>query len=171
MDGQEATIHVGTKEVYVTTSTSQGTSTSTTSESVNFIDVGIKLKVIPHINEDGFVSMKITPEVSSVSRTVTTAQGNAIPVIETATAETSVMIKDGTTIVMGGLIKDRIARTTNQIPILGSIPVLGAVFRSKDDEDVKTELIVFLTPYVITGEHPIGSLEPREAKGLKEVLE
>jgi general secretion pathway protein D len=165
LDNQEATILVGTKEVYVTSTTNTATSASTVSESVNFIDVGIKLNVTPTINEDGFVSMKIRPEVSSVSRTVTTAQGNQVPVVETSTAETTVMVKDGTTIVLGGLIKDRTARVTNQIPVLGSIPILGMAFRFKDDEQVKTELVVFLTPHIITGEAATGP--PPTMEGLK----
>lgn len=156
LEGQEASIHIGTKEVYVTSTTSTGSSTSSTSESVNFIDVGIKLNVTPTITEDGMVTMKIKPEVSSVSRSVTTAQGNSVPVVDTSVAETSVMIQDGTTIVMGGLIKDRTALVTNQIPLLGSLPLIGAIFRFKDNEQIKTELIVFLTPHIITGEHPVG---------------
>ncbi|OGX40119.1 MAG: hypothetical protein A3C53_02780 [Omnitrophica WOR_2 bacterium RIFCSPHIGHO2_02_FULL_68_15] len=156
LEGQEASIHIGTKEVYVTSTTSTGSSTSSTSEAVNFIDVGIKLNVTPSITEDGMVTMKIKPEVSSVSRSVTTAQGNSVPVVDTSVAETSVMVQDGTTIVMGGLIKDRIALITNQVPLLGSLPLIGALFRFKDNERIKTELIVFLTPHVITGEHPVG---------------
>ncbi|MBI3615894.1 MAG: type II secretion system protein GspD [Candidatus Omnitrophica bacterium] len=156
LDGQEATIHVGTKEVYVTSTVSQGTSTATTSESVNFIDVGIKLKVTPSINDDGFITMKIQPEVSSVARTVSTSQGNQIPVVDTSTASTSLMVKDGTTIVMGGLIKNRTAYTRSQIPLLGSLPIVGTAFRFKGDEDIKTELIIFLTPHLITGETPVG---------------
>lgn len=169
VDGQEASIHVGTKEVYVTSTTSQGTSTATTSESVNFIDVGIKLNVTPFINEDGFVRMKIKPEVSSVSRTVTTAAGNTVPVVETSLAETTVLIKDGTTLVIGGLIKDRVALVTNQIPILGSLPMLGTMFRSKDDEQIKTELVVFLTPHIITGEHATAPPPVVVRKPFKEI--
>ncbi len=168
LDGQEATIHVGTKEVYVTSTTSQGTSTATTSEAVNFIDVGIKLTVTPRINEDGFVTMKLKPEVSSVSRTVTTAQGNSVPVVDTSIAETSLMVKDGTTIVMGGLIKDRTALVKNQIPVLGSIPVVGSLFRARNDEKIKTELIVFLTPHIITGEEPVGPPTGLQQKPFKE---
>jgi len=156
LDGQEATILVGTKEVYVTSTVSQGTSTATTSESVNFIDVGIKLKVTPSINDDGFVTMKIKPEVSSVARTVTTSQGNQIPVVETSTAETSVMVKDGNTIVLGGLIKDRTTLVRNQIPLFGAIPLLGTAFRFRSDQRTRTELIVFLTPHIISGEAPVG---------------
>ena len=71
-ENQEARIHVGTKEAYVTTTTTTGQTTSTTAEDVQFIDVGIQLAVTPFINQDGYVSMKIKPEVSSVVRTLTT---------------------------------------------------------------------------------------------------
>src|SRR5205085_1907856 len=78
----------------------------TVAENVTFIDVGIQLNVTPTVNEDGFVSMKIKPEVSSVASTLTTPSGNKIPILETSLAETTVMVRDGVSILIGGLRRD-----------------------------------------------------------------
>src|SRR2546428_95319 len=134
----------------------QTTSASTTAEQVTFIDVGLQLKVLPTINEEGFVSMKIKPEVSSVSRSLTTAAGNSIPIVDTSSAETTVMVKDGTTLVIAGLMKDEKIGAEKKLPVLGDIPFLGALFRSRDDRRAKTELIFFLTPTISSGVESVG---------------
>ena len=135
-------------------------------ESVNFIDVGVKLYVTPPIHDDDYITMKIKPEVSSVTRFVTTGNNNTIPVVETSQAETTVMVKNGVTIVIGGLIKDEKIDSVNKIPILGDLPILGAAFRNKNQLLRKTELVIFLTPQIISGdtrteEDASSSLKPR----------
>jgi len=152
LNNQEAKILVGTKEVYVSTSTTNTTGISTTAEEVTFVDVGVTLSVTPTINADGFVTMKIKPEVSSTGTPYTTASGNKIPVVSTSVAETNVMVKDGTTIIIGGLIKDKITDTVKKLPFFGDIPLLGLAFRSKDKTTTKTELAIFLTPHIISGD-------------------
>jgi len=156
VENEEAKILVGTREAYVTSAVTQTTSASTTAEQVTFIDVGLQLKVLPTINEEGFVSMKIKPEVSSVSRSLTTAAGNSIPIVDTSSAETTVMVKDGTTLVIAGLMKDEKIGAEKKLPVLGDIPFLGALFRSRDDRRAKTELIFFLTPTIISGGESVG---------------
>ena len=152
VNNQEAKILVGSKEPYVTTQVSQGgTGTAVTAESVNFIDVGVKLYVTPTISRDGFIQMKIKPEVSSKTGTLTTGQKNEIPIVETAEAETVLLVEDGNTVILGGLIKDEKSVDQQRIPILGDIPVLGALFRSNKDTTKRTELVVFITPTIITG--------------------
>ena len=169
INNEEASILIGKREAYITNSTlTQGTDTAITSESVTFLDVGVKLKVTPIINEDGYVTMKIKPEVSSVDRTITTSEGNEIPIIDTTIAETTVMVKDGYTIIIGGLIKDETTRTTQKIPILGDIPLLGMAFRQTEEDKEKTELVVFLTPHVITGDKDMLKWEEKEIKGPRE---
>ena len=104
LDGQEAKIMVGTKEAYITgTTTTPAAGAVTTAESVNFVDVGVQLYVTPSVNKNGYVSMKIRPVVSSVgSRIKTQASPDGVPIVKTSEAETSVVVKDGVTIVMGG---------------------------------------------------------------------
>jgi len=152
INNQEAKIHIGTREVYVTTTTAQAQATTTVSEEVHFIDVGIKLAVTPIINEKGFVTLNIKPEISSVIRYYKTPSGNVIPIVDTALAETSVIVKDGVTILIGGLRKEEKRKNSSGIPFLSRIPLLGKAFSDSEDENVRAELIVLLTPHIITGE-------------------
>lgn len=155
LNNQEAKILVGTKDAYITSTISQGGSgTSVTSQSVNFVDVGIKLYVTPTINQDNFVTMKIRPEISSATRTDITSQGQItqIPIVSTSETETTVMIKDGVTIMIGGLQKDERTKTVKKTPVLGDIPLIGFVFRSTSEEVKKTELVILLTPHIMSGE-------------------
>jgi len=150
-DGQEAKILVGSKKAYVTDTITQTNSGTNTAEQVQFVDVGVKLYVTPNINKDGFITMKIRPEVSSATSNYTTAQGNTVPIVDTSEAETSVLAKDGVTVVMGGLMKNEKTKNTYKLPLIGEIPFLGALFRRTEDETIKTELVIFLTPHIISG--------------------
>jgi len=155
LNNQEAKIHVGTRDAYITSTTSQsGTGTTVTSQSVNFVDTGIQLYVTPSINRDGFVTMKIKPEISDSTRTNITSEGQItqIPIVTTSEAETTVMVKDGVTIVIGGLKKNKRDKTVKKIPILADIPWLGVLFRSTSDDFTNQELVILLTPHIITGE-------------------
>jgi type II secretory pathway component GspD/PulD (secretin) len=147
LSNEEARILVGSTVPYKTVDTREEDGSIRTFEKVTMVDVGVKLFVTPTINEDGFVTMKIRPEVSSV-----TGYAEGIPVVEKSETETSVMVKDGVTIVIGGLIKDEHRKTIKRVPILGRIPLLGLAFRSTDDAVVKTELVIFITPHIITGD-------------------
>lgn len=145
VNNESAKILVGSKQVYVTTTAVQSQATTETAEAVNFVDVGVKLYVTPTIGADGFISLKVQPEVSSVVQNYKTAAGNTIPIVETSQTETTVLLRDGATLVIGGLIKDEKTKTTNKIPVLGNIPFLGFFFRNTVDEVKKTELAIFLT--------------------------
>lgn len=148
-NNEPAKILVGSKQVYVTTSAIQSQTSTETAEAVNFVDVGVKLFVTPAISHDGFISMKIKPEVSSVVQSYKTAAGNTIPIVETSEAETTVLLQDGATIVIAGLMKEEKAKNINKIPLLGDIPLLGYFFRNSVDEIKKTELVIFLTCRII----------------------
>ena len=156
LNNQEAKILVGSTQPYVTsTTTTPSSGPTTTAETINFIDVGVKLYVTPIVHRDGFITMKIRPEVSSVLSVVETSGGNEIPVVKTSEAETTVRIKDGVTIVIGGLIEDSNSDTRKKVPILGDIPLLGAVFRNQDMSSTKTEIAIFLTPTIVSGEESL----------------
>ncbi len=156
-NAKEATINVGTREAYVTSTVSQADSSTTTSESITFVDVGVQLKVTPEINQDGFISMKITPEVSSVGRTLTTSNGTQVPIVDTTNASTTVTVKDGRTVLIGGLMKDEVSKTIHKAPMLGELPLIGGAFRHTNDSVTKTELVIFLTPHIVDGteSHPL----------------
>ena len=153
LNNEEAKIMVGSTQPYVTTTTTTPASGPTvTAEEISFIDVGVKLFVTPTIASDGFITMKIRPEISAINSYLTTAENNTIPIVDTTESETTVMVKDGSTLIIAGLMKDENIKTVKKIPILGDIPLLKVLFRSKDDLVRKTETIVFLTPHIISGE-------------------
>ncbi|MBI3088243.1 MAG: type II secretion system protein GspD [Candidatus Omnitrophica bacterium] len=153
LNGQEAKILVGTKEAFVTVTTTVPTTGSVvTSPQIQFVDVGTKLFVTPRIKPDGHVQLSIKPEVSTAK--VETFQSNRIPIVSTTEAQTVVLIKSGATLIIGGLIDTKAGRTRSQIPVVGDLPLIGAAFRSQVDTTRKTELVVFLTPQIVstTGE-------------------
>ncbi len=149
VNNESAKILVGSKQVYVTTAAVQSQTSTETAETVNFVDVGVKLYVTPSISHDGFVSLKIRPEVSSVLQNYTTSTGNIIPIVDTSEAETTVLVEDGSTVVIAGLMKEEKIKTINKIPLIGDIPFLGALFRNTIDEIKKTELVIFLTCKIV----------------------
>jgi general secretion pathway protein D len=145
VNNESAKILVGSKQVYVTTTAVQGQSTTETAEAVNFVDVGVQLYVTPTIGVDGYISIKVRPEVSAVTENYTTSTGNKIPIVETSETETTVLLEDGATLVIGGLMKDETIKTANKIPWIGNIPFFGFFFRNTVSETRKTELVIFLT--------------------------
>ena len=161
MNNEEAKILVGRREAYVTSTVTQAQSTATTAESVQFVDVGVKLYVTPTISESGFVTMKIRPEVSSKVDTLKTTS-STVPIIETSEAETRVMVKDGVTLVIGGLMKEERTKSTQKVPVVGDLPLIGALFRNTSDRIQKTELVILITPHIISGEETVKPAAPSE---------
>jgi len=156
INGEEAKIHVGRTEAYVTTTISTGSTTSSTAAQVTFLDVGVQLIVTPIINDDGYVTMNIKPEVSNVDSSLTYQIApdvtNTVPLVARTIAETTIMVKDGMTIIIGGLRKDEKIKVVSKMPGLGDIPILGAFFRKTSEGVEKTEIVVFITPHIITGD-------------------
>lgn len=152
MNKEEARILVGAREAYVTQQQSQAQASTVTSETVEFIDVGVKLKVVPTINKDGFITMKIKPEISSVRETFKTAAGSQIPIVETSETETVVKVKDGAMVMIGGLIKKEHRDSTSGLPVISKIPFLGYFFGNRVKEERRTELVIFLRPKLISGD-------------------
>ncbi|MFH0924952.1 MAG: secretin N-terminal domain-containing protein [bacterium] len=151
LDNNEAKIMIGAREAYITQSLSQAETSTITSESVQFIDVGVKLNITPTINADNFITLKIKPEVSSVRESIQTALGSVVPIVETAEAETIIKIKDGATVILGGLIKEEKRKGSLGIPLLSSLPGLGLLFQSKARGLQKSELIILITPHITDG--------------------
>lgn len=153
VNNQEAKIHVGERQAYITSTTTTGsTGQNTVAESVTFVDVGIELSVTPTINDDGFITMKIKPSISSVKSTLETASGNSIPIVDTSEAETTVMVKDRTGIMIAGLRKDEWTDASEEVPYLSKVPLVGVLFKSGSKKKERTEVIVLLTPYITGGE-------------------
>ena len=153
LDGQEASIEVVEDQPYKEIQLESGT-TNITGVTYQFKKVGISLAVTPRINDQGFVHMAVKPEISSITQWYDGAPQQGTPVVQKSLAETTVIVKDGVTIIIGGMIKDQKDKNTTSVPILGSIPLLGRLFRSDTINTVNTETIVFLTPRIISGEEP-----------------
>ena len=165
LNNEEAKILIGTREAYTTGTLSQAEATTVTSESVEFIDVGVKLNVVPRITNDDYIIMKINPEVSVVKEYLETkVLQSRIPIVETSEAETVVKVKDGSTIMIGGLIKKEKSSSNVGVPLIYRIPVIGWLFGSKIDDFSKTELIIFLRPHIITGDSMELAVEKQPAE-------
>lgn len=113
--------------------------------STEFLDVGIIMNVTPHIREGSIVNLELEPEVS-----FEVGERIGIPIRATRKAVTKVNVRDGKTIVIGGLTSNRKRRTVYKVPILGSIPLLGQLFRSNKDSVDKVDLMIFVTPRIVT---------------------
>ncbi len=151
MDGDEAMIKVITDQPYAEASLESGT-TNVVGESIQFIEVGVSLAVTPRINDHDLISFDIKPEISSKIGDYNAYR--SVPIIRKSMAETSVMIKNGETIIIAGMIQNETSKQQSSVPLLGRIPLLGLLFRSTSDVTKSDELIVFLTPRIITGERP-----------------
>lgn len=149
-DNKEARIEVG-EEVpivtseYVPVDVEQQTSTS---RSIEYRSTGVILTVTPRINEKGLVAMDINQEVSEAQPVV--AGGIQSPVISNRVAETSLVVQNGQTIVIGGLIKDQSSKTIAGIPILSYIPLVSYLFSDTRSKKQKTELVILITPHVVS---------------------
>jgi len=141
-------VYIGDKIGYVSQKTvSEG---GTATEEVSFLDTGTKLSFRPYISAEGYIRMDIHAKNSSDKSTT--------PPSETTTElVTNIMVKDGQTIVIGGLFQDRVETRKSQIPLLGDLPIVGSVFRGTADQHIRKEVMVLLTPHIIE--------EPSETKG------
>jgi len=150
LDNQEAKILVGREVPFRTGSFSTtGDGTSNPFTTVNRQDVGIELVVTPHVFENNDVRMEILQKITNVINTPVGGSAFADVVTSKRTIETTVLAADGQTIVLGGLIQDDINSTNVRVPVLGKIPLLGALFRSTTQERTKTNLLVFLRPTIL----------------------
>ncbi|MBU1043692.1 MAG: hypothetical protein KJ915_04755 [Candidatus Omnitrophica bacterium] len=166
MNNNEANILVGASEPYLVTYIDKDSNTQT--EETKFIDVGVKLTVTPKISDDGFITLKIHPEVSSARRV---AEVNNSLAVDTTQADTTVIVRDGKTIVLGGLIKDTVSKTQSKVPILGNIPVLGMFFKSQGTTNVKKEIVVFITPHIVNQTTELMDIKEKRDQAMKKALD
>jgi len=160
-NNQEAVIVVGQEIPLVTNS--QITTAGETINTVQYQDVGIILRVTPFIASNRTVEMIVSPEISSLSsQTVPISPTVSAPVINKTSAETVVVTPDATTVVIGGMMQKQTTSSINKIPVLGDIPLLGYAFRHTVKSDQKTELLIFLTPYIVEGTGKLKDLSADE---------
>ena len=147
-DNQLANIDVGSRVPFITQSrvTDQGTTINT----ITYESVGVILNVTPRINPEGFVRMEVNPEVSALSNsTVTISEGVEAVIIDRRSAETTVTVQDGHTIILGGLIDTKDEDIVRKVPFFGDLPWVGELFRTTHTVKERSELLIILTPHVM----------------------
>jgi type IV pilus assembly protein PilQ len=164
LNNQEASILIGTKFPIVKTQISEQSSQIIGGSLERYQDIGIQLNVVPQIcgDHDGFINMIVHPAVTSYSETSKIVSGNTTlveyPIIISREAETQILLKDGETIVIGGLLKDVKGKQNIGIPFLGKIPILGRLFQRDTYDTEKVDLLIFITAHIVKP----GEVVPQE---------
>ena len=141
VDNEDANIFIGDT---IRTKISQASTNGTTIQVLEF-PIGIVLLVRPRINADGKITMRVHPVVS----TITAIGADNLPQTSSREAETTVMVKDGDTIVLGGLIRDEMLKTVEEVPLLAKLPIVGQLFRWQSKSHRHSEIMVFITPHIL----------------------
>ena len=149
LDNKEAEIVVGSNVPFITSQARDSTNLANTINTVERKDVGITLRLTPHIHESDFVSLDIFQESSAISADSLLNASTVGPTTTKRSAKTSVLVKSGDTVVLGGMMQETFTTNNSQIPLLGDIPLLGALFRFKSVSRQKTNLLIMLTPQII----------------------
>lgn len=164
-NNEEATILVGSKVPFIS-STRLGNDISI-DRAVQYQDVGTKLSILPTINDDGYVSVQILQEVSSLTQ-ITVAAALSAPVISTREASTRAILRDGQTVVIAGLIGDSRTTQNQGLPLLKDIPLFGALFRRSQETRQRTELAIFVTPYLVRSDSDADAIRERVRRRLED---
>jgi general secretion pathway protein D len=153
LDNQKATIKVGDR-IPINQQTFVGGTTGTVNNAVTttsqYIDTGVLVQVTPHINAGGLVSLEVNAEVSNPGNP---ANPGDAPPISTRSVQTLLAVPSGQTMVMGGLITENKQNTSNGLPLISRVPVLGGLFGNQDLKNNRTELVLFITPQVLESEN------------------
>ena len=164
LNNEEARILVGSEVPFV--SSTLNSFNAVLNQVVQFRNVGTQLTVIPTVNHDGYVTFRVLQEVSALSQQTVAAAQNA-PVITTREAETSAIVKTGHTVVIGGLIGETQQLTESGVPLLKDLPLLGFLFRNRSVSRERTEIAIFITPYVVFTDEQADSLLQGEREKLQ----
>jgi type IV pilus assembly protein PilQ len=149
LDNERAVIKIISEIPYQEISESSGGGQVSSTE---FREVGVELEVTPHLTRDDVIRLQLKPKFSVKAQDVTLGTTNntfPVPVIDRREADTSLLVQDGQTIVLGGLRKKDISIQHNKVPLLGDIPILGALFKFEGEDAVNSELMVFVTPHIV----------------------
>lgn len=147
LNGHQANILIGTRIPYVVTGTVFAGGGAAPVQQIEREEVGIKLGITPTINADGYITTEVTPEVSAVDGFVGT--NNDLPVVSTRQASTTVRLKDGNTVIIGGLLSETKTGTITKVPLLGDIPILGLLFQHRGTQLDKRDLVIEITPHIM----------------------
>jgi type II secretory pathway component GspD/PulD (secretin) len=162
LDNETATIKIVTEIPYTQSLRSVGTAASIAT--VQFKDVGVLLQVTPHIAREGMIRLKLKPEFGVLAEGVNVLDKAAqAPAVNTRVLETTALVKDGQTVVMGGLRKKESSTELSKVPLLGDLPLLGGLFRFETESEVTNEMVVFITPSVVK-KPELSDVEERQLK-------
>ncbi len=160
-NNEEATITIGQEVPFIRNS--RTTDTGQTINTVEYEDIGIILTVTPHIGSGGLIELDVAPEISTITDgTVAISETVSAPIFSKRSAETHVVVPSGRTVVIGGLMEDQVTEAVHKIPLLGSIPWLGALFRRTVSSTSKTELLIFLTPTLVDSGAALAAMSAAE---------
>ena len=143
LNKQRAEIQIGEKKGYVSTTVTETSST----QSVEFLDVGALLRIRPFISSDGLIRMEVHPELSDGA--VEIAGGFTLPNKEVTQVTTNIMVRDGCTVIIGGLMRENLISSVNQLPLLGNLPLVGWLFRHTTETVERREVLVLITPHIV----------------------
>ncbi|MBN1788326.1 MAG: hypothetical protein JW806_08020 [Sedimentisphaerales bacterium] len=146
LNKQAGHINIGSETGYTESTTQSSTGTTT---SVAFLESGTLLKFRPFICDNGYIRMEINPEESTASTSTSDDGAIVIPSKTITQVKTNIMVKDGRTIIIGGLFKEDLTNTDGQVPILGDLPVVGPIFKRTKNTNVRSELVILITPHLI----------------------
>ena len=128
--------------------------------------IGISLRVTPYITPHGLVELSLFPEISETTdEKIEVSEGLQLPVFATRSAQTVVVTPNGKTLIIGGLMQDNKVETVRKVPLLGDIPILGLLFKHTELKDTKTELLIFLTPFIVQNPNDLVALTEQERSG------
>ncbi len=170
-DNEEATLNVGQEVPFVTgsfTNTGGAGGAVNPFQTVQREQVGLELIITPQINEGNSLLLDIKQEISSIAQS---SEGAVDLITNQRIIETTVIVDDGQILVLGGLIEDALREAEQKVPVLGSIPVLGALFRAQRTQTVKTNLLVFIRPKILRDEVGIATETNAKYRMIQEVLE
>jgi general secretion pathway protein D len=172
LDNEEASVVVA-ENIPFSTRVDEGTAvTDRAIQSLEYRDVGVTLKVTPQINEKRFVKLKIYEEISRVvseNTQVSPSQVVLAPTTTKRTAETNVQVRDGQTVVIAGLVGDNVDVSATKVPCLGDIPILGWLFKSESRDTTRTNLLIFLTPYIVATPEEAEEIYQRKSSYMDEL--
>jgi general secretion pathway protein D len=148
LNNKQAKFHIGDK-IPVQTATVQSTATAAVTSTFEYKDVGIKLNIEPTVHLNNTVTLKMTMEISTLGQPLDFGNGQRQYTFGTRNTETIVNLRDGEAVIIGGLIKDEERKNRVKVPILGDIPIIGRLFSSNDDQTIKTDILMTITPNIV----------------------
>jgi MSHA biogenesis protein MshL len=152
LNNQPAIMRVGTQDIFFSTTTQVDPRTGTivqTAITPSAIDEGVVLDVTPQISDDGIIIMNVHPTVTARTGQATSPRGDTVPIVDVRETDAVVRVKDGGTVMIGGLISNQQIENANKVPLLGNLPLVGGLFRSTSKENHRSDLIILLTPKIL----------------------